>query len=100
MRGKGAQSDVRTSMVGFDRFCDWYELLVRTGLLTIVSILPAELGKRRQDFRLARRTDLLVNVSILPAGIWQMAARFRADAPAYQRAGLLRFVKVGAPPAS
>jgi len=43
-----------------------------------------------------RRFDLLVNVGILPDGIWQMAARFQADAAAYQRAGLLRIVKVGA----
>ena len=43
---------------------------------------------------------LLVNVSILPDGIWQMAARFQADAAAYPRAGLLRIVKVGAHPAS
>jgi len=64
VRGNGAQSDVRTGLVGFDRVYDWYELLVRTSPLTIVSILPAELGKRRQDYRLARRTGLLVKVSI------------------------------------
>jgi len=64
VRGKGAQSDVRTSMVGFDRFCDWYELLVRTGLLAIVGSSPAELGKWRQGFKLAERTGLLVNVGI------------------------------------
>jgi hypothetical protein len=37
---------------------------------------------------------LLVNVSILPDGIWQMAARFRADDAAYPRAGMFIIVKV------